>query len=122
MLVNWRRWARRNGWRVEGDSLCVAVGSRQQSVHVLQSSEGNLLSSIVAKRSVIQRLANPDLHAWQRNRVSELVGFRIDKRGYLIAETALPEDANEEEWSYLVFNLARAADRFEYVLTGQDNE
>jgi hypothetical protein len=122
MLADWRTWARERRWRVDGDSVLIAVGNRRQCVHVLQAAEGALLNSIVARRGVVQRVIDPDLRAWQRNRVSELVGFRIDKRGHLIAETPVPQDADKEEWSFLVLNLARAADRFEYVLTGRDDE
>jgi hypothetical protein len=122
MHDDWRQWARQRGWKIEGDILIVEVGKRQQRIHITESSEGSRLTSVVAKRSVVQEIGGLDLQAWKRNRTSDLVGFKINKKGYLVGETQLPKDASKDEWSYLVFNLARAADRFEYVLTGRDVE
>lgn len=100
----------------------LVVGNRRQRVEVLESSAGFLLRSRVARRPIVDEVGHADERTWQRNRVSELVGFRVDKRGALLAETLVPLDAGKDEWKYLVFNLARAADRFEYVLTGKDEE
>ena len=66
--------------------------------------------------------SEPELRAWQRNRTSELVGFRVDRQGAMIAETPVPSGAGRDEWAFLAFNLARSADRFEYLLSGRDEE
>jgi hypothetical protein len=58
---------------------------------------------------------------WRRNRVTELVGFRLDRRGRIIGEAVLPSPGlTAKEWDLYVRAVARACDRFEYVLTGQD--
>jgi hypothetical protein len=81
-----------------------------------------LLRSRVARRGILNKISNPEIRAWQRNRTSELVGFRLDRQGVMVAETPIPTGAGREEWAFLAFNLARSADRLEYVLSGQDKE
>jgi hypothetical protein len=122
MRADWQRLARERGWRIDGNGFWVQVGSRQHRVSVEDGGGTTLLRARVARRAILNRIADPALHAWRRNRVSELVGFRIDRQGVMVAETPLPLDVGREEWAYLAFNLARSADRFEYVLTGRDDE
>jgi hypothetical protein len=122
MSADWKTWARSQGWAIEDEGFRVHVGSRRQLISVMQHEGRVLLRSRVARRAVLSRLADPAQQAWQRNRVSDLVGFRIDRHGVLVAETSLPADVMKGEWTYLAFNLARAADRFEYVLTRKDEE
>ena len=122
MLADWRTLAKGQGWSVDGDGFWVNVGNRRHRVSVVEVGGRVLLRSRVARRAILNAVAQPELHAWQRNRVSELVGFRIDRQGVMVAETPLPSDVGRTEWTYLAFNLARAADRFEYVLSGKDEE
>lgn len=122
MLVDWRNWSRPVGWQADGDGFLVPVGARRQRVTVVEDSGVTLLRSRVARRAVLNSITEPELRAWQRNRVSELVGFRIDRQGVLIGESPLPLGTGREEFTFLAFNLARAADRFEYVLSGKDEE
>lgn len=122
MRDNWPVWARSRGWVTEDDGFWVPLGSRKQRVFLVQEAGGTLLRSRVARRAILNRVSEPQMRAWQRNRVSELVGFRVDRHGVMIAETPVPEDATTDECGYLALNLARAADRFEHVLTGQDDE
>ena len=81
-----------------------------------------LLRSRVARRAILNGVTEPEMRAWQRNRVSELVGFRVDRQGVMVAETPIPAGAGRQEWVFLAFNLARSADRFEHVLSGRDEE
>ena len=122
MRGEWRDWVRARGWAEDGDGFWVGVGHRRQRVTVVPDSEGLLLRSRVARRAVLNNVTDPELRAWQRNRVSELVGFRIDRQGVMVAETPVPTGAGRDEFTFLAFNLARAADRFEYVLSGKDEE
>lgn len=122
MRDNWRDWARHLGWAVEGDGFWVQVGSRRQRVTIVLDSDMTLLRSRVARRAIVNAITEPELRAWQRNRVSELVGFRIDRQGVMVAETPVPSGVGRQEWAFLAFNLARSADRFEHVLSGRDEE
>jgi hypothetical protein len=122
MSGSWRTWARERGWDLEADSFWVNVGSRRQRVVMVEESGLTLLRSRVARRGILNKVSKPDFRAWQRNRTSELVGFRVDRQGVMVAETPVPPGAGREEWAFLAFNLARSADRFEYVLSGQDEE
>lgn len=125
MRVDWRGLTRRAGLRATGADIVVRLGeSRRQVVSVEEKDPESLrLSSIVAKPSATSRLVNPELAAWGRNRLTELVGFSIDSRGRMIGETWLPTAGlTAAEWKFAVFNLARACDRFEYLITGSDDE
>lgn len=122
MRDEWRGWAQALGWEAEGDSFLVQVGSRRQRVTIVHDSDVTLLRSRVARRAVLNGITEPELRAWQRNRVSELVGFRVDRQGIMVAETPIPAGTGRQEWTFLAFNLARAADRFEHVLSGNDEE
>lgn len=122
MRDNYQAWAKSAGWVVDGDGFWVQVGSRRQRLTVINESGVAVIRSRVARKAVLNRAGDPELRAWQRNRVSELVGFRVDSHGVMVAETPIPADARMDEWTYLAFNLARAADRFEHILSGKDEE
>jgi hypothetical protein len=123
MSVDWRRLARTAGHTVRDDSIEVAFDDgRRQVVHVEESKEGVLrLWSIAAQPAVVRDLIDPHLQVWRRNRVTELVGFRLDRRGRIIGDVLPPSlGLTSKEWNLYVAAVARACDRFEYVLTGQD--
>jgi hypothetical protein len=122
MPAEWQAWARQLGWKIEDDSFWVPVGHRRQRLTVVGNERSGALQSRVARRAVLNGIVEPERRAWERNRVSELVGFRVDRHGVMLAETPLPADVRRGEWEYLSFNLARAADRFENLLTGLDEE
>jgi hypothetical protein len=59
--------------------------------------------------------------AWERNRTSDLVGFKIDGRKCLIGEACVPTAGlTADEWGTHVRHVARTCDRMEYLLTGRD--
>jgi hypothetical protein len=64
---------------------------------------------------------DPHKWAWRRNRVSNLVGFRIDSQRRLIAEAVAPMIglADAEFVTYLLA-VSAEADRMELVFTAQD--
>ena len=79
------------------------------------------LKTIVATPSDMLPLKTPLANAWRRNRLSELIGFDVDSRGRMIAEAWVPlAGLNAAEWEFYVLSLARAADRFEYLISGTD--
>ena len=122
MKDEWRKWAQASYWSLEGDGFWVPLGSRRQHLTMVIEGDLKILRSRVARRTTLARVSDPELRAWQRNRVLEMVGFRIDRKGVMQAETPLPVDVTRDEWTFLAMNLARAADRFEYVLSGRDEE
>lgn len=125
MSVDWRRLAAAAKLSVRGDAVYVGVpDGRHQTVQV-DESEADMLRawSIVAKAAVVRQIDEPRLQAWRRNRLSELVGFRVDALGRMIGETfiSLP-GCGAEELGLHIRVLARACDRFELLLTGSDDE
>lgn len=125
MSADWRGLTRRAGLRATGAEIVVRLGeSRRQVVSVEEKEPDSLrLSSIVAKPAATSRLPDPELAAWSRNRLTELVGFSLDGRGRMVGETWLPTvGLTTAEWRFAVYNLARACDRFEYLITGSDEE
>ena len=124
MLADWKTYCRANGLEAEDDMVRVALDTgRQQTVRVEEGNESFHLVSLVAKRSIIETIADPSIRAWQLNRVVNLVGFRIDPKGHMIGECWVPKAGlSGEEFQLYVKTLASACDRFEHQLTGRDIE
>jgi len=123
MSADWQGLTRHAGLRFEGNTIVVSfLDQRSQTVNAESSGEDTLrLWSVVAKRAMLHGLKTPLIDAWYRNRLSELVGFTLDTQGRMIGETWVPvAGITADEWGYLVRNLARACDRYEYLLTGRD--
>lgn len=124
MSADWRRLSRSAGFRIVNDRVEVAFeDDRRQALHVDEVDPEHLrLWSIVAPARDVKRMETPELYAWRRNRVIELVGFRLDRQGRLIGETFVPtEGLTVAEWQLYVRSLARASDRTEYLMTGRDD-
>lgn len=122
MSVDWRRWARRH-YRLDGERVLVKLtGQRKQLVWCEERGSGSLrLWSIVLRRAEVEELGIGHLHAWLRNRLSELVAFRLDEKGRMIGEVVLPPvGITEDEWVLCTQVLAKACDRAEHVLSGVD--
>jgi len=88
-----------------------------------RSSDSFRLSTFVAKQSLVASLGDLPLQTWIRNRHTHLVGFRLDRKRRLVAESWIPNiGLTPEEVCMYLRVLAQAADRFEYILTGKDAE
>ena len=125
MLPDWRGLSARVGLRVDGVTIDVRFvdNGRRHTVRVEEKGESLRIWSIVARRSQLNKVADVDLRAWLRNWVTFLVGFKTDSRGRLIGEAWVPvEGLTAEEWAVYVSAVAQAADQFEYLLTGRDDE
>jgi hypothetical protein len=125
MSVDWRALSEEDGFELDGQAIRVVFGSgRSQKVVVAEDerSDGFTLTSVIASRSLVDRLYREILERiGEQNRLSELVGYRLDRRGRLIGESWCPTAGlTVDEWQFYVRNLAEACDRLEFVLTGAD--
>ena len=69
------------------------------------------------------RIPDAALRAWKRNRSTQLVGFRVDRKGRLVGEAWVPKAGLERgEFLLYVVRVATECDLFEYHLTGKDRE
>ena len=60
-------------------------------------------------------------YAWERNRLSDLLGFTVDPRGRLIGEAWIPlEGLTDKEFSIYIDELARISDWHEFRLTAEN--
>ena len=120
---DWRSISRQAGLRLVDDALEIVLHEqRRQRVFVETEYRDTVrLWSIVARASAVGNLETPTLDAWHRNRLSEFVGFTIDPRGRMIGESWVPAvSITADEWAFYIRALAKACDRFEYLLTGRD--
>lgn len=117
--------SREAGFTVAGDEIEVTFAdSRKHRVTVEEGSDrrGLRLSAVAARPAMVpDDPEGPHVHAWKRNRFSDLVGFKIDGRGRLVGEAWVPlAGLDAEEWALYVRTVARACDRVEYLLSGRD--
>lgn len=127
MAPDWKGFCEESGLTVLQNAVVVTFASgRKHKVTVDQQAESLLLSGVVAKRTTIGTLETAEplaLRAWRRNRSTQLVGFRIDKRGRLVGEAWVPlPGLTPVEFRFYLHAVAHECDRFEYQLTGDDKE
>ena len=123
MSVDWRKLSRAARLPVNGNAIDVKFADgRGQTVQVDDKApEGLRLWSVAAQASVARALPDSYAYTWRRNRVTELVGFRVEPSGRIIGEAFVPGvGLTADEWELYVLSVARASDRFEYLLTGAD--
>src|SRR5688500_7838669 len=58
---------------------------RSHAVSVSESVDGYSLEAVIAGRHATSRIDAAAIKAWRRNRSSRVVGYRIDRRGRLVA-------------------------------------
>lgn len=124
METDWQDLLTGSEYQLREGSVTVTLPSgRKHAVAVTREGDAFHVSGIVARRNVVEAIEGPALRAWQRNRASQLVGFRLDKRGRLVGEAWVPlAGLGEAEFRLYVRSVAKACDRFEYLLTGADRE
>jgi hypothetical protein len=122
--VDWRQFCTAAGLMVDGDHVAIALDDgRRHRVAVSEESDAYRLTALVAGRAVLSEVADAPIRIWRRNRETQLVGFRIDRRGRLQAEAWVPKAGlSAEEFRLYLRTVAAEADRFEFTLTGQDAE
>lgn len=128
MPTDWRRLCREAGYRIgEGDELTIALtGERQHRVRVEVPDGRDLIRvwGTAARPSVLAEATDePHVFAWQKNRASDLVGVKVDRRGRLIGEAWVPmAGLDAEEWKFWVRTVAETCDRLEYLMSGRDED
>jgi len=123
MSADWIALTKEAGLVVENESIRVDFrNERHQLVHVDdRANDFFRLWSVVAKPSIVEELGDALLRGWRRNRLTELVGFRLDGRRRMIGEVCVPTAGlTADEWGFTVRYVAKVCDGFEYVLTGRD--
>ena len=124
MTTDWKKWSTAEDLRARDQIIEVTFSDgRNQKVYVEEGpgSDSFRLWSVAAPPSVVARFHDPDLYTWERNPGSDLVGFKIDRRGRLIGELHLPlPGLDKSEWQVCVRLLAQRCDRLEFLLTGRD--
>ena len=124
-MIAWRKaCAEAKDVAIERDVIVVSLGrDRKHKVEVEAKGDAIELRAVVARRSEVEKHHGATLAAWNRNRSSCLVGFRIDQRGRLLGESWAPvAGLTADEFLLYVRNLAAACDLFEFQLTGEDRE
>lgn len=98
--------------------------SRRHAVRLREVEDGIRMEATVATARTLNAISqydDPHRWAWRRNRVSNLVGFRVDSQQRLLAEAVAPAIAlTHEEFVTYLSAVAAEADRLELVLTAQD--
>jgi hypothetical protein len=101
----------------------VFRNGRSHRVQYRHKGDHYTFRATVATPRVVNEIGYPRLarEVLLRNRVAECVGFRITPEGRL--EALIQQRAStldREELLYYACQLAREADRLEYLLTGRD--
>jgi len=98
--------------------------SRRHSVRLALAAGGIRMEATVATARTLDAMAvydDPHRWVWRRNRVSNLVGFRVDGQRRMLAEAVAPLiGLTQDEFVTYLMAVAAEADRMELVLTAQD--
>lgn len=124
MARDWQTYCRSQELLASGDVIDVSLHTgRTQRVRVEEEEDCYHLISTIAGSRVAREIANPGVMAWERNRATPLVGFRVDDRGRMIGDAWVPKAGlTADEFQFYVRALAAEADRFEQQLTQRDTE
>jgi hypothetical protein len=120
MVADWKSYCHASDFDVEDDTVVVYLpGSRMQCVFIDDEQDTYRLTSVVARTAVVTKIEALPLQVWERNRGSELVGFKMDAKGRLIGEAWVPKAGlTGSEFTTYLHAVATMCDRFEYQLTG----
>ena len=92
MAAEWRRLCRSRQFSVSVNDVLVDLhGGRRHRVTIDDMGDAYRLSGVVARAGMAEGVKGLPIRTWERNRGTELVGFRLDKRGRLIGESWVPK-------------------------------
>jgi hypothetical protein len=124
MRPEWTKLCRDEAFTVDGEGVIVTLAhERRHRIEVRDAGDVYELHGIVARGSVVRAQPDLPLRIWERNRATELVGFRIDRRKRLLGESWVPKAGlTAAEFGTYLRHLAAVCDRLEFLLTGSDLE
>lgn len=118
------------GWGLEAlpnGAVLTLPNGRRQRVRVERQGQQYVLSSVALGAQRVQQLYPPAYRAeliawlWEMNRELGVVGLMLDGHGRLVGRIEqLADTLDAGELALYLQLLARASDRLEYVLSGQD--
>lgn len=125
MSGEWRGHAKAAGYTVVGSTINVGLGlGRRQEVVIDAASDSGAIRlwSVILGPSATRNLGDEPLeYAWERNRLSDLIGFSVDSRGRLIGESWVAVDGlTPQVFGLHIGELARVCDWHELRLSGTD--
>jgi hypothetical protein len=120
----WSKYCRVKDFTLMDNNIEVKLGNqRAHKISVEDDGDALLLVARVAKSSIIKHVPEIRQSILKRNRLMQLMGFRINKLGHLIGYCWLPKEGlSNVEFQFYVRKLAFESDRYEYMLTGKDIE
>ncbi len=109
---------------LDGNEATVSVeDGRHHRVCREEPEETIELHALVAKAAAVKTVAGLPLQIWRHNRASQLVGFRQNPRGAVVASGCLAKAGlSKEELQAVLRRVAAESDRFEFQLTERDTE
>ena len=122
MAADWRQLSRDAGLRFRGDEIEIELkNNRRHLIQMQEEPDAFRVSALVAAASVFTKVDDLPLLSWKRNHGAELVGFMVDGRGRLVAESWIPKAGlTGAEFEFYLRAVASEADRYEYQLIGGD--
>jgi hypothetical protein len=77
---------------LDGDVIVVTFpDERSHRVVVEDVDDAYEFSAVVARPAALDDIDDAPLRAWRRNRATQLLGFRIDRKGRLMGEAWAPK-------------------------------
>jgi len=124
MPTDWRRYCKPRDLAVDGLLIHVQLAEGRHHVVIVDESDDALdLTAIITRQAATAAIPSLLRTIWEKNRSTQLVGFRVDRRGRLVGEVRLPRvGLGPDEFQLCVRTLAAECDRMEYLLTGRDVE
>jgi len=116
-------------WKREGTIVTVALGQsgREQKVEIRRYDSLYVFRSIVVPSHYVTRTdkgwRNLARRAWRKNALKDLITFAFDEKDHLIGRIEQPvATLDHQELELYIEILAKECDRFEYILTGGDQQ
>lgn len=124
MATEWRRFCKPKDLVVDGAKITVQLSEgRHHVISVEETAESLQLAGVITRQAVTAAIPSLMSTIWEKNRATQLVGFRVDRKGRLVGEVLVPRIGIEaDEFQLCVRTLAAECDRMEYLLTGKDVE
>ncbi|MCC6743212.1 MAG: YbjN domain-containing protein [Acidobacteria bacterium] len=122
MNRDWRSFCRVKDMSLDGNDIVVSFANgRSHRVTVVTESDELVVSARVLPPSIVSGLDRILETIWRRNRATPLLGFRIDRRGWVVGEaTVSTVGLSAAEFRTYVRAVAAESDRFEHAITGRD--